>query len=155
MVISSFCDKYFHFLLNIIRASLCSYFVIFFTQPELRCSYKVCSYKKKSVLNKTFCHMCFPVNFPKFLTIPFSQNTSRRLLLGIFRSNHSLTMLLLIHEYQFGQSEKSDNLQLLYHFNTLMHNVPKRSDTLKKSCSICCKIFNACLTILGRYTLTY
>ena len=39
-------------------------------------------------------------------------------------------MLLLIHEYQLGQSEKSDILQLLYHFNPLMHNVPKRSDTL-------------------------
>ena len=31
-----------------IRASLCSLFVlIFFTQSELRCSYKVCSYKKE------------------------------------------------------------------------------------------------------------
>ena len=38
-------------------------------------------------------------------------------------------------------------------FNPLMHNAPKWSDTLKKSCSICCKIFKVCLTILGRYAL--
>ena len=34
------------------------------------------------------------------------------------------------------------------HFNPLMHNFPKRSNTLYKSCSICCKIFKVCLTIL-------
>ena len=32
--------------------------------------------------------------------------------------------------------------------NPLMHNVPKCSDTLQKSCSKSCKIFNVCLTIL-------
>ena len=55
--------------------------------------YRMCSIKK-DVLKK-FCkiqrerpvpqsfdlHMCFPVNFVKFLRIPFSQNTSGRLLL--------------------------------------------------------------------------
>ena len=34
--------------------------------------------------------------------------------------------------------------------NHLMHNVPKWSDTLQKSCS---KIFKVCLTILGHYAL--
>ena len=34
-----------------------------------------------------------------------------------------------------------------------MHNGPKWSDTLSKSCSICCKIFKVCLTILGHYPL--
>ena len=32
--------------------------------------------------------------------------------------------------------------------NPLMHNVPKWSNTLYNSCSICCKIFEVCLTIL-------
>ena len=40
-----------------------------------------------------------------------------------------------------------------YIFNPLMHNVPKWSDTLYKSCSIFCKIFKVCLTILGHYAL--
>ena len=30
---------------------------------------------------KTFWHRCFPMNFAKFLSIPFLQNTSGRLLL--------------------------------------------------------------------------
>ena len=38
-------------------------------------------------------------------------------------------------------------------FNPLMHNVPKRSDALLKSCSICCKILKVCLNILGHYAL--
>ena len=38
-------------------------------------------------------------------------------------------------------------------FNPFMHNVPKWSDALLKSCSICCKIFKMCLTILGQYAL--
>ena len=37
--------------------------------------------------------------------------------------------------------------------NPLIHNVPKWSDTHLKSCSICCKIFKVCLTILGHYAL--
>ena len=32
--------------------------------------------------------------------------------------------------------------------NPLLGNVVKWSDTLLKSCSICCKIFKVCLTIL-------
>ena len=38
-------------------------------------------------------------------------------------------------------------------FNPLMHNAPKCSDTLKKSCSICYKISKVGLTILRRYAL--
>ena len=45
------------------------------------------------------------------------------------------------------------NIPDLNGFNPLMHNVPKWSDTLLKSCSIYCKIFKVCLTILGQYAL--
>ena len=38
-------------------------------------------------------------------------------------------------------------------FNPLMHNVPKWSNTLEKSCCKCSKIFQVCLTILGQYAL--
>ena len=37
--------------------------------------------------------------------------------------------------------------------NPLMHNVPKWSDTVKRFCSKCCKIFKVCLAILGHYAL--
>ena len=37
--------------------------------------------------------------------------------------------------------------------NPLIHNVRKWSDTLQKSCSICCKIFKVCLTIFEHYAL--
>ena len=36
-----------------------------------------------------------------------------------------------------------------------MHNVTKWSDTLWKSCSICCKIFKMCLIILRHYALRH
>ena len=36
-----------------------------------------------------------------------------------------------------------------------MHNVSKWLDTLQKSCSICCKVFKVCLTILGRYAINF
>ena len=34
-----------------------------------------------------------------------------------------------------------------------MHNIPKWSGTRQKSYSTCCKVFEVCLTILGRYAL--
>ena len=37
--------------------------------------------------------------------------------------------------------------------NPLMHNVPKWSDILLKSCSKYCKILKVCLNILGHYAL--
>ena len=44
-------------------------------------------------------------------------------------------------------SEVSENcLNGFCHVNPLMHNVPKWS-------SICCKMFEVCLTILGHYAL--
>ena len=46
-----------------------------------------------------------------------------------------------------------DTFHAVKHINPLMHNVPKWSDTLKKTCGKCCKIFKVCLTILGRYAL--
>ena len=39
-----------------------------------------------TLLKKTLCHRCFPVNFAKFLRTPFSQNTSGRLLLDLIIS---------------------------------------------------------------------
>ena len=38
-----------------------------------------------TLLKKRLWHRCFPVNFPKFLRTPFSQNTSGRLLLESFK----------------------------------------------------------------------
>ena len=38
-------------------------------------------------------------------------------------------------------------------FNSLIYNVPKWSNTLQKSRSICCEIFKVRLTILGHYAL--
>ena len=42
------------------------------------------------LLKKRLCHRCFPVNFEKFLRIPFSQNTSWGLLLCWTRWNKFL-----------------------------------------------------------------
>ena len=49
LILSGFCDIYFYFLLNIIRAFffVLNLFLFLFKQSELRCSYKVCSYIKK------------------------------------------------------------------------------------------------------------
>ena len=44
-----------------------------------------------------------------------------------------------------------DNDFILVLFKSLMHNFPKWSDTLYKSCGKLCKIFKRCLTILGSY----
>ena len=45
---------------------------------------KVACLSSAILLKKRLWHRCFPVNFAKFLRIPFLQNTSRRLLLYIF-----------------------------------------------------------------------
>ena len=42
---------------------------------------KVAGLRPATLLQKRLWHRCFPVNFEKFLRIPFLQNTSRRLLL--------------------------------------------------------------------------
>ena len=42
---------------------------------------KVASLRPATLLKKRLWHRCFPVNFVKFLTTPFLQNTSGRLLL--------------------------------------------------------------------------
>ena len=42
---------------------------------------KVACLRPATLLKKRLRHSCFPVNFAKFLRIPFLQNTSRRLLL--------------------------------------------------------------------------
>ena len=38
--------------------------------------------------------------------------------------------------------------EIMQYLNPLLCNVVNWSDTLQKSCSICCKIFKVCLTIL-------
>ena len=52
-----------------------------------------------------------------------------------------------------GDQRKNNFFEKKKLFSPLMHNVPKWSDTLSRSCSICCKIFKVCLTILGYYAL--
>ena len=42
---------------------------------------KVAALRPETLLKKRLWHMCFPVNFAKFLRAPFLQNISRRLLL--------------------------------------------------------------------------
>ena len=44
---------------------------------------KVAGLRPTTLLKKRLWHRCFPVNFVKFLSTPFLQNTSRRLLLCI------------------------------------------------------------------------
>ena len=48
---------------------------------ENTCTRVSFSIRPATLLKKRLCHRCFPVNFAKFLRTPFSQNTSRRLLL--------------------------------------------------------------------------
>ena len=55
--------------------------------PEAFCK-KMCSWKfykihRKTPVPETFFNKCFPVNFVKFLRMPFLQNTSERLLLNV------------------------------------------------------------------------
>ena len=45
---------------------------------------KVAALKPATLLKKRLWHRCFPVNFAKFLRIPFLKNTSGRLLLLLF-----------------------------------------------------------------------
>ena len=70
------------------------------TSMKFRCSHQRCSIKKGLLINftkfsgkylcqspllkKRLWHRCFPVNFVKFLRTPFLQNTSGRLLLGLY-----------------------------------------------------------------------
>ena len=43
---------------------------------------RVSGLRPATLLKKRLCHRCFPVNFVKFLTSPFSQNTSVRVILS-------------------------------------------------------------------------
>ena len=60
---------------------------------------KVAGLSLQKSLKKGLSHWCFPVNFTKFLRIPFLQNTSGRLLLYILRAHsepcHTLRCSLL------------------------------------------------------------
>ena len=61
--------------------------------------------KVAGLLKKRLWHRCFPVNFAKFLRTPFSQNTSRRLLLALLRNVHKsyefLSKLLFFKTYAY------------------------------------------------------
>ena len=57
-------------------------------------------------------------------------------------------MMFTSFYHDIKKSERYDDC-----LNPLMHNVPKWSDTLQKSCSKCCKIFKVRLTILEHYAL--
>ena len=59
--------------------------------------------------------------------------------------SHHFSQLVMCH---------TDQIRVLCNINPSMHNFPKWSDTLQKTCSNCCKIFKACVTILRRYALT-
>ena len=52
---------------------------------------KVASLRPATLLKKRHWHRCFPVNFVKFLTTPFLQNTSGRMLLN-FTWGSSITI---------------------------------------------------------------
>ena len=82
-------------------------------------------------------HRCFPVNFDKFLRISFFNKTPP--------DECSLAG-------SFQRQSKSGRMSFYYiGHKLLMHNAPKWSGTLQKSCSIWCKILKVCQTILGRY----
>ena len=48
---------------------------------------KVAGIRPTTLLKKRLSHMCFPLNFVKFLRTPFTQNTSGRLLLNLLKLN--------------------------------------------------------------------
>ena len=55
------------------------------------------------------------------------------------------TQVTLIRRTYFFRPIIPQNNHLI---NPLLRNVVKWSDTLKQSCSICCKIFKSCLVLL-------
>ena len=57
---------------------------------------KVAALRPETLLKKRLWHMCFPVNFAKFLRAPFLQNISRRLLL---KMNFCISVLFEIWLY--------------------------------------------------------
>ena len=65
-----------------------------------------------TLLKKRLWHRCFPVNFAKFLRIPFSKNTSRRLLISVvfhlimiktFQQLFSSDMFYKVYYHQHNQ----------------------------------------------------
>ena len=57
---------------------------------------KVAGLRPATLLKKRLWHRYFPVNFVKFLRIPFSQNASWRLLLKVLFVNFALTLKYLV-----------------------------------------------------------
>ena len=64
------------------------YWILFFN--------KVTGLRHAALLKKRLRHMCFPVNFAKFLRTPFLQNTSRWLLLNIKENAFVLLILTFV-----------------------------------------------------------
>ena len=54
---------------------------------------KVAGLRLATLLKKKLCHRCFPVNFQKFLRMPFLQNTSERLFLRMTTLNAISSLL--------------------------------------------------------------
>ena len=54
-----------------------------------------------TLLKKSLWHMCFPVNFAKFLTAPFLQNTSGGCFCKHIRHAFCLRFLRIHHDYFF------------------------------------------------------
>ena len=50
--------------------------------------------------------------------------------------------------------KQNTSRRLFLNFSPLMHNYPKWSDTLSKSCSICCKIFKSVSDHFGTLCIT-
>ena len=85
-----------HNILVLSLFKLCSTILLIHRSNHHRCSVKkgvLTNFAKflgkdqappATLLKKRLRHRCFPVNFAKFLRTPFSQNTSRRLLLYPF-----------------------------------------------------------------------
>ena len=59
---------------------------------------RLCFNRPATLLKKSLCHRCFPVNFAKLLRIPFLQNTSGRLLLYSLYRNYLRNLMTLKKE---------------------------------------------------------
>ena len=82
---------------------------------------KVTGLRPKALLKKRLWHRCFPVYFAKFLTAPFLQNTSKRLLLNTCKNEANSPDL-------FSELRQSVNQGL----HLLVSSLCPRAETVKK-----------------------
>ena len=113
------------FLLSIIRASHCFFFVlIFFTQFELWCFYKLCSYKKECIKNVTQNKYFFMVHFfPLFYQHWISEEKINWRSKHLYRSKNCRLYLFDCRKIDYflkmnegGQSQRVHILFLWLHF---------------------------------------